>query len=63
MKKYASKSNLIQSIQRAIDILDCFDNNNPELSLAEITKKVNLHKSTVYGIVNTLYFNDYLTKD
>lgn len=63
MKKDASKSNLIQSIQRAIDILDCFDNNNPELSLAEITKKVNLHKSTVYGIVNTLYFNDYLTKD
>lgn len=63
MKKSSSKTNLIQSIQRAIDILDCFDDNNPELSLAEITKKVNLHKSTVYGIVNTLYFNDYLTQD
>lgn len=63
MKKNATKSNLIQSVQRAIDILDCFDDNNPELSLAEITKKVNLHKSTVYGIVNTLYFNDYLTQD
>lgn len=63
MKKDVAKSNLIQSIQRAIDILDCFDDNNPELSLAEITKKVNLHKSTVYGIVNTLYFNDYLTQD
>ncbi len=63
MKKDDSKPNLIQSIQRAIDILDCFDNNNTELSLAEITKKVSLHKSTVYGIVNTLYFNDYLTKD
>ena len=57
------KNNLIQSVQRAIDILDCFDKDNIELSLSEITEKVALHKSTVYGIVNTLYYNNYLTQD
>jgi len=43
----------IQSISRAVSILRCFSE-NPELGLAEISRKVGLHRSTTAGIVNTL---------
>ena len=36
----------IQSIQRAIDIMNCFNENVHELSLKEISEKVGLRKST-----------------
>lgn len=52
----------IQSIDRAIRILRCFES-KPELSLAEICSTVGLHKSTVYGILTTLKNNDFLQKD
>ena len=52
----------IQSIDRAIRILHCFEA-KPNLTLSEICSKVGLHKSTVYGILNTLKNNDFLEKD
>ena len=52
----------IQSINRAIEILHCFEE-KPELSLAEVCTAVKLHKSTVYGILTTLKNNDFLRKD
>ncbi|MDO5409863.1 MAG: IclR family transcriptional regulator [Lachnospiraceae bacterium] len=52
----------IQSINRAIQILKCFETSN-QLTLAEICEKVQLHKSTVYGIVATLKENGFLDKD
>ena len=53
----------IQSIQRAIDIMNCFNENVHELSLKEISEKVNLSKSTVHGIVSTLLKNSYLEQN
>lgn len=50
----------IQSIQRAIDIMNCFNEETHELSLKEISEKVGLSKSTVHGIVSTLLKNSYL---
>ena len=52
----------IQSIDRAINILHCFEK-KPKLTLAEICGAVNLHKSTVYGILTTLKNNGFLQKD
>ncbi len=52
----------IQSVQRAIDILELFNNQDNELSLAEICKAVELNKSTAYGIIQTLFINEYLDK-
>ena len=54
---------VIQSVQRALDIMDCFDEQNKELSLTEISKKLNLHKSTVHGIINTLLINNYISQN
>jgi len=51
------------SLQRAIDILGLFDDESPELGITEIAEALDLHKSTVAGLVYTLEDNDYLTQD
>lgn len=61
-KETKTKEPSIQSINRAIEILHCFEV-KPELSLAEVCAAVKLHKSTVYGILTTLKNNDFLRKD
>lgn len=50
----------IQSVQRAIDIINCFENINTELTLGQISAMLNLNKSTVHGLLNTLYQNDFV---
>ena len=60
----APKSNSepsVQSVDRAIQILRCFENGD-KLGLTEISKAVGLHKSTTYGIVTTLKNNGFLEK-
>lgn len=52
----------IQSVQRAIAILKCFDTNE-ELGLTEISNLVKLHKSTTAGIVNTLKSEKFLEQN
>lgn len=54
---------LIQSVQRALDIVNCFDSLNPQLSLTEISEKLNLNISTVHGLINTLSANSYIVKN
>lgn len=44
----------IQSLQRAVDILNCFTEKEPTLTLPQISQKVNLHINTTRGLVNTL---------
>ncbi|HCX63970.1 MAG TPA: IclR family transcriptional regulator, partial [Eubacteriaceae bacterium] len=45
---------IIQSVSRALDILQCFEGNNKELGISEIANSLMLSKSTIYGLVNTL---------
>lgn len=52
----------VRSIQRAIDILLCFNWDDEELSLTHIYKKVNLSKSTTMRILTTLTNRGFLTK-
>jgi len=64
-KKTASKKKSepsIQSINRAIQILRCFEN-KAQMTLTEVCSQVGLHKSTVYGIMMTLKNNGFLEKD
>lgn len=53
----------IQSVQRAIDIINCFDGITAELSLNQISQKLNLNKSTVYGLLNTLHQNGFVCQN
>jgi DNA-binding IclR family transcriptional regulator len=50
-------------VQRALDILGLFDSESPELGITEIAEALELHKSTVAGLVYTLEENDYLVQD
>ncbi len=59
----AHASKLIGSVQRAIDILNLFDNQAEELGTTEIARALNLHKSTVASLMYTLEANGYLTQN
>lgn len=61
--EHRNKGKNIQSVQRAIDIINCFNDSDIELSLNEITEKLVLNKSTVHGIINTLHNNRYLQQN
>ncbi|WP_278673629.1 IclR family transcriptional regulator C-terminal domain-containing protein [Acidaminococcus fermentans] len=51
----------IQSIQRAVSILNCFTDSSYSLTLAEISDAVGLNINTTRGIVNTLVINGLIT--
>jgi len=52
-----------QSLHRAVAILDCFQENQPELGVREIARQLVLHPSTVGRILTTLTSLEILTQD
>ncbi len=54
---------LIQSIQRASDILDLFVQDNTPLGITQCATRMELPKTTIQGIVQTLEALDFLEKD
>jgi len=44
----------IRAVDRALDVLLCFSKESPELTLTEISERVQLHKSTVHRVLATL---------
>lgn len=52
MKK--SDAKLIQSVDRALQILDVFSIKEKELGVTEIAHRLDLHKSTAFGLLTTL---------
>lgn len=58
-----NRKHSIQSIQRAINIMELFDLETSELTIKEISEQVNLAKSTVHGLVKSLEFRGFLQQD
>ena len=54
---------LIQSVQRAVDILDCFTAVVPGLTINEISDMTELNINTARGLINTLVANKLLLYD
>ena len=54
---------MVQSVERAIRILQCFTKAKPELRLKDITEELDLNKSTVHGLLNTLKQHGLLQQD
>jgi DNA-binding IclR family transcriptional regulator len=52
----------VRSVERALQILGCFDHGHPERGISEIAKAVGLHKATTYRIVSTLLSHGYLER-
>jgi IclR family transcriptional regulator, KDG regulon repressor len=54
---------IIGSVQKAIDILNLFDAQNPELGTTEIAVTLEMPKSTAAGLVHTLKVNGCLEQN
>jgi len=57
------RSNTVQSIDRALRLLECFTLENPQQSISELTKLTSLSKSTVFRILATLSQNGYIQQN
>lgn len=53
----------VQSIDRAVAILDCFTENKRELKLSDMAQMLELNKSTVHGLLNTLKYHGLIEQD
>lgn len=53
----------VQSIDRAVSIIECFTENKRELKLSEIACMLDLNKSTVHGLLNTLKYHGFIEQD
>ncbi|RIX59639.1 IclR family transcriptional regulator [Paenibacillus nanensis] len=54
---------IIQAVERALLILDLFDERTPELKITEISDRMGLHKSTVHSLVKTMQSRGYMEQD
>ncbi len=54
---------IIQSVDRALRILDLFDEYETELKITDISSRMNLHKSTVHSLLKTLQHYRYIEQN
>lgn len=54
---------LVQSIDRAFDILEVLVENSEGLGVTEISNELNIHKSTVYRLLSTLQYRGYVKQN
>jgi IclR family KDG regulon transcriptional repressor len=52
----------VRAVERALQILGCFDEEHPERGITEIAQVVDLHKATAHRIVTTLVNYGYLER-
>lgn len=57
-----NKEPKVKSLQKAIDVLNCFLEKQP-LGVTEISEKLGIHKSSVYNILSTYLDMGYVEKD
>jgi len=53
----------VKSLIKSLNILECFTAKTPELGITEIAKQLNLNKSNVFNIINTLVVAGYVEKN
>ncbi|HZS34109.1 MAG TPA: IclR family transcriptional regulator [Methylomirabilota bacterium] len=62
MKK-AKADYLIQSVSRALDILEAFTSTEGELGVTELSRRLKLHKNNVFRLLATLETRGYVEQD
>ena len=53
----------VQALERALDILDCFNFQNRELSLSDVVNRTGLNKTTAKRLISNLTIRGYLQLD
>jgi IclR family transcriptional regulator, KDG regulon repressor len=56
-------SESVRAVERALDVLMCFSQQTPELSMTEIAEQIGIHKSTVHRLLATLENNRFVQRD
>lgn len=54
---------VVQSVDRALSILEVLSDHNEGLGITDISGKIGLHKSTVHRLLSTLIYKDYVVQD
>jgi IclR family transcriptional regulator, KDG regulon repressor len=52
----------VRAIERALQILECFDDDHPARGVSEISEAVGLHKATTHRLITTLANHGYLER-
>ncbi|HHW10612.1 MAG TPA: IclR family transcriptional regulator [Firmicutes bacterium] len=50
-------------MEKALQVLECFTTQQPELGITEISKMLGMHKSSVHNIVSTFVEKGYMEQD
>src|SRR3990170_4559234 len=63
MSKKAKSDYLIQSVSRALDLLEAFSAKEGALGVTELARKLKLHKNNVFRLLATLETRGYVEQD
>jgi len=63
MSDDSNNVNLVQSVERALDILDCLSEYPKGCGIGELSKSLGLSKSTIHRIITTLKYKKYVTQN
>ena len=58
-----SDDSQVKSLARALQVLECFSVEQPELGPSEIARMLGMQKSTVYNILSTFQRCEYLVQN
>jgi len=56
-------SESVRAVDRALDVLMCFNRQSPELSMTQIAEQIGIHKSTVHRLLATLENKRFVQRD
>ncbi len=56
-------SESVRAVDRALDVLLCFSNQTPELTMTQIAEQVGIHKSTAHRLLATLENKRFIQRD
>lgn len=56
-------SNIVQSVDRTLEILELLSNHVEGLSIKDISERLGFHKSTVHRLLGTLIYKGYVEQD
>ncbi len=56
-------SESVRAVERALDVLLCFTNQTPELTMTQIAEQVGIHKSTAHRLLATLENKRFIQRD
>jgi len=54
---------IIQSVERALQILNLFNEQTTELKITDISKQMGLSKSTLHSLLKTLQLHGYIDQN